>query len=53
MNTYLPGRRKRAMERLQHQLTLKLKNTKEGEEALTDKDIKRIEKEIGILKSCI
>lgn len=64
-NDYQSGRRKRAAERLQHQLEVKLKNSKvliEGlaiptyadqHVPLTEKDIKRIENEIGVLKSRI
>ncbi len=64
-NDYQSGRRKRAMERLQHQLEVKLKNSKvliEGlatptyadqHVPLTEKDIKRIENEIDVLKTRI
>lgn len=45
------SRRFGVIERLESQLKTKLKRTREGVLLLTDSDIKRIEKEIEILKS--
>ena len=50
---YQHGRRKRVLDRLQDQLKSKTKTTKDGIAELTDKDVKRIEKEIETLKSRI
>jgi len=47
------SRKKRALSRLEAQLELGTKNTKEGEIPLNEKDIKRIEFEIGNLKKKI
>lgn len=44
-------RRKSALDRLEVQLEKGVKNTKDGDQPLTDKDVKRIEKEIQALKS--
>lgn len=46
-------RRKEVINRLDNQLKLRTKNTKEGVVALTDKDVTRIESELEILKSRI
>ena len=43
-------KREGALERLQSQIKTGMKNTKEGPVELTDKDVKRINKEIEILK---
>ena len=47
------SRKARALQFLQAQLKKGTKNTKEGEVPLTEKDIKRINKEITILKTRI
>lgn len=46
-------RRENALWRLQSQLETGVKNTKEGVVPLSEKDIKRINREIGILESRI
>ncbi len=51
LRTPVNGRRDNALTRLKAQLKLGTKNTKKGIEQLTEPDIKRIEKEIGILKN--
>ena len=49
-NPQVRVRRENVIERLNAQLESGVKNTKTGQEVLSDKDIKRIEKEIEILK---
>jgi len=50
-NSKQSGRRERALKRLQEQLKKGTKNTKEGVASLTEKDVKRINREIGILET--
>ena len=47
------NRRSTALKRLEAALESGVKNTKEGKAPLTEKDVKRIEKEISTLKSRI
>ena len=42
-------RRRNALKRLQNQLDSGMKNTKNGQVPLTDKNVKRIEREIEVL----
>lgn len=50
MLTPVRYRRHRVATRLKDQLSLGTKNTKEGKKELSEKDIKRINKEIATLK---
>lgn len=50
MRVPVKSRRQRVIGRLESQLKSGTKNTKEGRVQLTDKDVKRINKELDILK---
>lgn len=53
MRVPVKSRRQRVIGRLESQLKSGTKNTKEGIVQLTDKDVKRINREISTLKSRI
>jgi len=53
MRVAVKSRRERVLLKLEAQLKSGVKNTKEGQKDLTENDVKRIKKEIGILKTRI